>query len=448
MSDQRIGTELAGYRIESLLGRGGMSVVYLAQDLRLKRRTALKVLAPELAQDEIFRERFIAESELAAGLDHPNVIPIYEAGEAQGVLFIAMRYVQSTDLKALIRREGTLQVKRALSIVGQTASALDAAHAQGLVHRDVKPGNILIAEGQGSAGRDHVYLADFGLTKRAQQRTGLTRTGQFVGTVDYVSPEQIEGREIDGRTDEYSLACVLFECLTGDSPYPKDNETQVLVAHLMDPVPSIHTLRPDLPTALDEVIQAGMAKNKEGRFPDCTSFVTAAEDAIEGRPSVTRFAPPPLPVGEPPIGGTPQAEAAAATIDSPAAPAPPAGGLQAPPAPETFEPAPERVSPGGDGRPPARGGRRRLTAVVASVLAALVVVVLLVVLLSKGGGGGGAAASSASAGGSPQSTESSQSTGPPAAGSVVFRDEFSDDSGGWTQSDESDFAQGIEGCKY
>ncbi|HXJ65507.1 MAG TPA: serine/threonine-protein kinase [Actinomycetota bacterium] len=468
MSDQRIGTELAGYRIESVLGRGGMSVVYLAEDLRLKRKTALKLLAPELAEDPTFRERFIAESELAAGLDHPNVIPIFEAGEAQGVLFIAMRYVRSTDLKALIKREEQLQPKRALSIVGQTASALDAAHEQGLVHRDVKPGNILVAERQGSAGRDHVYLADFGLTKRARQRTGLTRTGQFVGTVDYVSPEQIEGKEIDGRTDEYALACVLYECLTGDSPYPKDDETQVLIAHLMEPVPSIHSLRPGLPTALDEVIQTGMAKKKEDRFPDCISFVTAAEDAIEGRPSVTRFAPPPVAVGDPPVPGTPQQAAGAAAADRPPVPAPTAGGFQAPPPSKTFEPAPEPVPPAGDRPPPGPGdrppsgpgGRRRWTMAVAGAVGLAIVVVLLVVLLGKGGGGGGGAALSPNAGGSPRltgspqvtgstrSTTSPESTGSPAPGDVIFHDGFSDDSGGWTQADESTFAEGIQGGGY
>src|SRR5919201_704358 len=175
-TDTRIGTEIAGYRIESLLGRGGMSVVYLAEDIRLKRKAALKLLTPDLAADEGFRERFVSESELAASLDHPNVIPIFEAGESDGVLFIAMRYVKTTDLKALIKTRGTLDAKRTISILAQTASALDAAAEQGLVHRDVKPGNILVAEGIGTGGKDHVYLSDFGLTKRQEAPTGLTRT--------------------------------------------------------------------------------------------------------------------------------------------------------------------------------------------------------------------------------------------------------------------------------
>ncbi|MFL5799535.1 MAG: serine/threonine-protein kinase [Actinomycetota bacterium] len=428
MSDQRIGTELAGYRIESLLGRGGMSVVYVAEDLRLKRKAALKVLAPELAMDETFRERFIAESELAAGLDHPNVIPIFEAGDAGGVLFIAMRYVKSTDLKALIKREGRLQPDRAMSIVGQAASALDAAHAQGLVHRDVKPANILVAEGQGPAGTDHVYLADFGLTKRARQRTGLTRTGQFVGTVDYVAPEQIEGKEIDGRTDEYALACVLYECLAGESPYPKDDETAVLIAHLMDPVPSIRSVRPELPPALDDVIRAGMAKQKESRFPDCVSLVRAADDALGGRPSITQYAAPPSAAGTfdtgPPVGavgGAVQAGPPPTFTAPPAFSAPsPSPGVPAP-APGTFRPA--------DDEPPPRrrSGRRPWTTALVAALAAAVVAAVLVVVLSRISGGGGD-------GGPSGSAASSRGVAP---GTVIMSDDFSNDSGRWDQFDQA-----------
>jgi Protein kinase domain len=432
MADTRLGTELAGYRIESLLGRGGMSVVYLAEDLRLKRKAALKILAPELAMDASFRERFIAESELAASLDHPNVIPIFEAGEADGSLFIAMRYVKSTDLKALIRREGRLDPERALSIVGQTASALDAAHAMGLVHRDVKPANILVAEGQGPGGTDHVYLADFGLTKRSRQRTGITRTGQFVGTVDYVAPEQIEGKEIDGRTDEYAMACVLYECLVGDSPYPKDDETAVLIAHLMDPVPSIRAVRPDLPAAFDEVLRAGMAKRKEARFPDCTALVRAASDALAGKRSVTQLAPPPA-------------------APAPAAPVPVAAGTGAgvgtfQPAPGTFEPAPGTFQPaegppaGQGGGPRRGGGRRRWLTAVAAAVAAAVVAAGLVLVLGKGGGGGGGGAT-----GTPTTFPSARSFAP---GTVIYTDAFSDNSGRWDQADQPNFRVGIEGGRY
>src|SRR5689334_2011919 len=207
--DTRIGQEIAGYRIESLLGRGGMSVVYLAAQEFPKRKVALKLLAPELVDEPGFRERFIRESNAAASLDHPNVIPIYGAGEEKGVLWIAMRYVEGTDLAHLIRDEGALPPERTVHFVEQVAAALDAAHRRGLVHRDVKPGNILLGEG------DHAYLTDFGITKRREAGTDFTKTGDFLGTVDYAAPEQIKGETVDGRADVYSLGCVTYECLTG-----------------------------------------------------------------------------------------------------------------------------------------------------------------------------------------------------------------------------------------
>ena len=205
----RIGTEIAGYRIESLLGRGGMSVVYLAEHVRLGRKVALKLLAPMLSDDESFRERFQRESRRAAELDHPNVVPIFDAGEADGQLFIAMRYIEGCDLKTLIRREGPLGVGRTLFILEQAADGLDAAHERNLIHRDVKPANILIAEPS-----EQVYLTDFGVVKHTASQ-GLTRTGFFIGTVDYAAPEQIEGLPVDARTDVYALGCVLYECLVG-----------------------------------------------------------------------------------------------------------------------------------------------------------------------------------------------------------------------------------------
>lgn len=186
----QIGSTLAGYRIEALVGRGGMGVVYRAMQLGLDRQVALKLIAPDLAQDQGFRERFKRESRTTASIDHPNVIPVFEAGEADGQLFISMRYVQGTDLGALVQRSGRLAPERAVRIVEQVADALDAAHAHGLVHRDIKPGNVLILS---QGGRDHVYLTDFGLSKHAASQSALTKTGQFVGTLDYVSLEQIEG---------------------------------------------------------------------------------------------------------------------------------------------------------------------------------------------------------------------------------------------------------------
>ena len=216
--DPRVGTELAGYRIESLLGWGGMSVVYLAEDLRLKRRVALKLLAARLADNGAFRERFLRESELAASIDHPNIVPIYEAGTAEGVLFIAMRYVEGGDLKRRVQ-VGRMDPADAIGIVAQVAIALDAAHGRGLVHRDVKPSNILLDSGARPDGSDHVYLADFGLTKHVSDDTG-SGDGGLMGTVDYVAPEQIAGGEVDAMADVYSLGCVLFEVSCRAPPVP------------------------------------------------------------------------------------------------------------------------------------------------------------------------------------------------------------------------------------
>jgi serine/threonine protein kinase len=211
-ADPRIGSELLDYRIEALLGRGGMSVVYRAEDLRLKRKVALKLLTPELAQDERFRERFLRESELAASIDHPSIVPIYEAGEVDGQLYIAMRYVEGTDLKRMLHKEGALAPARALRLIGEVAEALDVAHERGLIHCDVKPSNVLIAAPH---RREHGYLADFGLTKSASEGSGMTGTDLLLGTPDYVSPEQIRGEQVDGRADVYALGCLVYECLTG-----------------------------------------------------------------------------------------------------------------------------------------------------------------------------------------------------------------------------------------
>jgi YVTN family beta-propeller protein len=261
-TDTRIGTELRGYRIESLLGRGGMSVVYLAEHLRLGRKVALKLLTPELAENQSFRERFLRESRLAASIDHPNIIPVYDADEADGVLYIAMRFVEGTDLKVLLRREGRLQPSRAAAILRQVADALDVAHERGLVHRDVKPANVLIAR---RGGHDHCYLSDFGLTKQAASISGLTGTGQLVGTVDYAAPEQIKGDPVDTRADVYSLGCVLYECLTGFAPYRRDTEMAVLWAHVQEPPPTLSAERPEL-RALDPVLAKAMAKLPDDRF--------------------------------------------------------------------------------------------------------------------------------------------------------------------------------------
>jgi Protein kinase domain len=286
----RIGTEFAGYRIEGLIGRGGMSVVYRAENARLGNTVALKLLAEELADDESFRERFVRESRTAARLNHPNVVTIYDAGDEDGVLYIAMRHVEG-DLKQLLARDGALALARALGIVAQVASALDAAHARGLLHRDVKPANILLDPSSEPGGVPHAYLADFGLTKHLESRSGITASGQFVGTIDYMSPEQIEGREVDGRTDIYSLGCVLFECLAGTTPFRRETEVAVLWAHMRDEPPPVTELRPELPGAVDLVIARAVAKDPANRYSSGRELVDELRSALEGVPDArTRVA--------------------------------------------------------------------------------------------------------------------------------------------------------------
>ena len=330
VDDTRVGTELGGYRIERVIGRGGMSSVYLAHHVRLERRVALKLLAPELADSERFRDRFLRESRLAASIDHPNIVPIYDADEADGTLFIAMRYVEGSDLKQVIRSEGRLDAGRTAAIVGQVASALDAAHALGLVHRDVKPSNVLLTP------EDHVYVSDFGLTKRALSVSGLTATGQLVGTIDYVAPEHIKGDAVDRRADVYSLGCMVYECLSGHAPYPRDLEVGVLWAHVEEPPPTVTDERPELPPEVDAVVVAAMAKDPEART------ATAGEVAAGLR--------------------------AALRIEAPSG--------------EAWTPPKAR---------PAPSGRRPRVALVATVVGVLAVLGILAALLLSGGGEGGSA---------------------------------------------------------
>ena len=271
----RIGTRIAGFHIESLLSRGGMGEVYLAEQDAPKRKVALKLLSSELSEDEGFRERFARESEAAASIDHPNVIPIYASGEVDGALFIAMRYVEGTDLRTLLAQEGPLPPERAVRICAQIADALEAAHEQGLVHRDVKPANILVGRA------DHAYLSDFGLIRRSEVSRGITKTGQFMGTIDYVAPEQIKGQAVDGRADVYSLGCVLYECLTGEPPFRRETEVATLYAHLEDPRPVPSAEVPTVPPALDEVVASAMAKVPDERFTTAGELGAALGDAVE-----------------------------------------------------------------------------------------------------------------------------------------------------------------------
>jgi hypothetical protein len=285
----RIGTEIAGYRIESLIARGGMGEVYLATQSFPERKVALKLLPHELASDRAFRERFIRESNAAASVEHPNIVPVYGAGESSGELYIAMRYVAGEDLRSLLDREGPLPPERAVLICSQIADALEEAHEHGLVHRDVKPGNILVSKG------DRAYLTDFGLIRRSKLETDLTKTGQFMGTVDYCAPEQIKGEEVDGRADIYSLGCVLYECLAGEAPFARDTEVATLYAHLEDPPPKPSVKRPELPTELDRVIAVAMAKGASDRYATAAEFARAARNAlgiISGEGGVVTERPP------------------------------------------------------------------------------------------------------------------------------------------------------------
>ncbi len=274
-TDPRIGSVLAGYRVDELLGRGGMGVVYLAQDLSLERRVALKLLAPELSSEEGFRERFLRESRLAASIDHPNVIPIYEAGEFEGALFIAMRYVEGSDLKRLLEQE-RLEPARAIALLSQVAEALDVAHEHGLVHRDVKPSNVLVA---GQPGREHVYLADFGLSRRLAVAGSVERS-HFSGSADYVAPEQVQRKPLDGRADLYALGCVLYECLTGRPPLRRDTIPATLFAHLEDDPPPASQADPELPTEIDSVLSRALAKEPEQRQPSCRRLIDEAREAL------------------------------------------------------------------------------------------------------------------------------------------------------------------------
>ncbi len=275
-----VGTDFAGYRLRAVLGRGGMSIVYQAENPRLRNVIALKVLAPELATDQVFRTRFRDESQIAASLNHPHVIPIHDFGSSDGLLYIAMRYVSGTDLRHLIEEQGWLAPDTAVQLLGQAARALDAAHRRGLVHRDVKPGNLLISQGGDDGDPDHVYLADFGITKYVGAPTGLTVAGMLLGTIHYAAPEQIQAIEVHGAADQYSLGCVLYECLTGRAPFEKKTNDMIMWAHVHEFAAPPSLLRSDLPPAIDEVFARVLAKNPDDRYADCREFIGAARDAL------------------------------------------------------------------------------------------------------------------------------------------------------------------------
>ncbi|MFL5946217.1 MAG: protein kinase domain-containing protein [Gaiellaceae bacterium] len=267
------GAQLGGYRIEDVVGRGGMGVVYRATEVALERPVALKLIAPELADDAGFRERFLRESRLAASLDHPGILPVYAAGEVDGQLYIASRFVDGIDLRQLVATAGPQPPERALKLVGQVADALDAAHARRLVHRDVKPGNVLVD------AADHCYLCDFGLTKQIGA-AGATLAGGLAGSLDYLAPEQIRHGDVDGRADQYALACVLYEVLSGAPPFRRDTEAQTLWAHMQEDAAPVRE-QPEL----EEVLARGLAKEPSDRYESCNAFVDDARAAAGLAPS-------------------------------------------------------------------------------------------------------------------------------------------------------------------
>jgi serine/threonine protein kinase len=268
------GSLVAGYVLEKLVGVGGMAAVFRARDERLGRVVALKLLAG----DEVVRKRFVREARAIAAVDHPHIIPVYEAGEAGGVMFIAMRFVAGDDLRLVVSRDGALRPRRAAGFISPVASALDAAHDAGLVHRDVKPANMLVDVGRGRP--EHVYLSDFGVARGMLSASGLTRAGQFLGTPDYASPEQISGGIVDGRADQYALGCVAYTLLSGSVLFKREVPMAVLYAHVSAPPPPVTAARPELPAAVNDVLARALAKDPEDRYGSCGAFADALREAL------------------------------------------------------------------------------------------------------------------------------------------------------------------------
>ena len=401
MSEDLTGRRIGHYRIDGVLGRGGMSVMYRATDVRLGRKVALKVMGENLTGDNEFRERFVDEARNTSAIDHANVVPLYDFGEVDGLLFIAMRLVDGADLANLIK-DGPLSPARTLALLAQVAEALDNLHENGLVHLDVKPANVLVTTRE--SANEHVYLADFGLTRRGA--TGhRTRSGDFLGSPTYAAPEHLRGEPVDGRTDEYALACVLFACLTGRPPF-QGQVPEVIAGHLSREVPSVTGLVA-LPGSIDKVIRTGMAKEPDGRYPDCRSLIAAARSALAAvaRPSVppdrARQAQPtsgPIPVQQPmrpqanqqrppgpsypPRGYPPQQ----------ARPGPPQPGVPQPGGVPPVAGEPMRLRPptpaGASAFTPERGVLSRWGVPILVAIAAIVVIVVLIIAFTNNGGTG------------------------------------------------------------
>lgn len=334
MSDDLTGRRLGHYQVETVIGMGGMSVLYRATDVRLGRKVALKVMAEHLGDDPEFRERFVEEARNTSAIDHSHVVPLYDFGETDGLLYIAMRYVAGPDLASLIKA-GPLAPVRTLALLSQVAEALDSVHARGLVHLDVKPANVLVTTRE-SAGSEHAYLADFGLTRRGA--TGhRTSSGDFLGSPTYAAPEHLRGEPVDPRTDQYALSCVLFACLTGRAPF-RGSVSDVIQGHLGGEIPAASSLVP-VPRAVDDVVRRGMARDPAVRFTSCIEIIAAARAALLGspRPSVPVMPRPPAPSGPP--GGSPGPEQPSA--QPPSAQPPSAQPPSAQPAvPGPFHPGP------------------------------------------------------------------------------------------------------------
>src|SRR4051812_2023134 len=368
MGELEPGSVFAGHRIESVAGRGGMGVVYRATQLALDRTVALKVIAPGLLEDQAVRNRFVRESKVAASIDHPNVIPIYYAGDEDGIAYLAMRYVPGDDVRSLVRREGPLNPERAARIVAQLAGALDEAHAAGLVHRDIKPANVLLT------AEDHVYLTDFGLTKHALSVAGSTKPGHWVGTLDYVAPEQIRGERIDARADVYALGCLLFFALTGVVPFRRETDEARLWAHLSEPPPRPTDLVPEIPAAFDAVVERALAKDPEDRYPSAGDLGRAALAAAANQ----------RPAGRERL----VAKGAAAPVESPTFTA------AARPAPAITPARREdtRRQPEGETAPLPSGRSRRPMAVAAALVVLAALGVFAALTLGDGGEDGATAA--------------------------------------------------------
>ena len=336
------GSVIGGYRVDELISRGGMGVVYRVTNVALGRIYALKVLAPELAQDEAFQRRFKREMRIAASIHHPNVVEIHYAGDQDGLLFFVMDYIVGTDLRELLKRSGAFEPRRAVALLGQLADALDAAHQRGLVHRDVKPANVLVTVRD---GQEHAYLTDFGIAKRFETMAGLTAQGAVVGTVDYMAPEQITGGATDARTDVYALGCVFFQMLTGRVPYDRENSIAKLFAHVHEPPPPITDELAGLYPTFGPVIEKAMAKEPAERYLSTGDFARDALAALEG----SRYTGPERIVGT----GEARPDELTATPPPPSAPAPDPAPIGRPPAPApdptpaaaTLPPPPEPARP-------------------------------------------------------------------------------------------------------